>query len=123
MINAIMSLTVTYRLPLPILASWRGVYEETIEAQVPFGKALPKLLDALDLNYTIIEDAPQIGLVEDVIHDAFGNERPHIALISPRTWGREPNTTYYYKYSKSRGKNLPCRKLWVSDGVGYGSVS
>jgi sulfopyruvate decarboxylase beta subunit len=88
MINAIMSLTVTYRMPLPILASWRGVYEENIEAQIPFGKALPKLLDALDLNYTILEDASQIGSVEDVIQDAFDNERPHIALISPRTCGR-----------------------------------
>jgi sulfopyruvate decarboxylase beta subunit len=89
MLNAIMSLTVTYGLPLPILASWRGVYEEQIEAQIPFGKVLPKLLDALELNYTIIEDASQIGLVEDVIQDAFDNERPHIALISPNTCGRE----------------------------------
>jgi len=86
MINTIMSLTVTYRLPLPIIASWRGVYEEQIEAQVPFGKALPKLLDALELKYTIIEDASQMGLVEEAIQDAFYNERPHITLISPRTW-------------------------------------
>jgi sulfopyruvate decarboxylase alpha subunit len=89
MINALMSLTVTYGLPLPILASWRGVYEEQIEAQVPFGKVLPKLLEALELNYTIIEDASQIGLVEYVIQDAFTNERSHIALISPNTCGRE----------------------------------
>jgi len=88
MINALMSLTITYRLPLPIIASWRGVYDENIEAQVPFGRTLPKVLDALELKYTIIEGASQIGLVEDVIQDAFDNERPHIALISPRTCGR-----------------------------------
>ncbi len=93
LINALMSLTVTYRLPLPILASWRGVYEENIEAQVPLGKALPKLLDALELDYTILEDTSQIGLVEDVIQDAFDNERPHIALISPRTWGNTEEIT------------------------------
>jgi len=87
LINALMSLTVTYELPLPILASWRGVYEEHIEAQVPFGKALPRLLDALELRYTIIEDASQIELVDEVVQDAFENDRPHIALISPRTWG------------------------------------
>ncbi|HUV79565.1 MAG TPA: sulfopyruvate decarboxylase subunit alpha [Candidatus Bathyarchaeia archaeon] len=86
LINAIMSLTVTYGLPLPIIASWRGVHEENIEAQVPFGRALPKLLDALELKYTIIESSSQIGLVEEAIQDAFSNERPHIALISPRAW-------------------------------------
>jgi len=85
-INAIMSLSVTYKLPLPIIASWRGVYKESIEAQVPLGKAMPRILDALGLKYTIIEDASQIRLVEEVIQDAFSTERPHIALISPRTW-------------------------------------
>ncbi len=86
MINALMSLTVTYELPLPILASWRGVHDERIDAQVALGTALPRLLDALELRYTIIEDAAQLGSVEDVIQDAFENQRPHIALISPRTW-------------------------------------
>ena len=85
-INAIMSLSVVYKLPLPVIASWRGVYKERIEAQVPLGKALPGVLDALGLKYTIIEDATQIRLVEEVIQDAFSTERPHIALISPRTW-------------------------------------
>ena len=88
LINTLMSLTVTYKLPLPILASWRGVYAENIEAQVPFGKALPKLLDALGLEYTIIESSSQIELVEEVIQDAFTNKRPHIALIAPETCGR-----------------------------------
>lgn len=86
MINALMSLTVTYRLPLPILASWRGVHDEQIEAQVPLGERLPALLTALGVNYTIIENYSQLELVEAVIRDAFDHERPHIALISPRTW-------------------------------------
>ena len=106
-INALMSLTVTYGLPLPILASWRGVYEENIEAQIPFGKALPKLLDALELEYTIIEDASQIGLVEEVIQDAFDKERPHIALISPKTWEtseeiKETSVPYPYQEETRR---------------------
>ena len=40
-LNAIMSLTKTYDLPLPILASWRGVENEIIPAQVPFNAAIP----------------------------------------------------------------------------------
>lgn len=104
LINALMSLTITYGLPLPIIASWRGVYEEKIEAQVPFGMALPKVLDALGLKYTIIEDSAQIGLVEEVIQDAFDNERPHIALIPPRTWesddGIEDNIVSHQKIAR-----------------------
>ncbi len=104
-INAIMSLSVTYKLPLPVIASWRGVYKESIEAQVPLGKALPQVLDALGLKYTIIEDSSQIRLVEEVIQDAFTNERPHIALISPRTWERsddviKENTAPHQKRSR-----------------------
>lgn len=104
LINAVMSLSVAYGLPLPIIASWRGVYEEIIEAQVPFGMALPKVLDALGLKYTIIEDSAQIGLVEEVIQDAFTNERPHIALISPKTWesddGIEDNIVSHQKIAR-----------------------
>ena len=91
-INAIMSLTVTYKLPLPIIASWRGIYKEKIAAQEPLGKAMPKLLDALGLKYTLIDAPTAIGLIEDVIQDAFANERPHIALISPKTWESEART-------------------------------
>ena len=103
-INAITSLTVTYGLPLPIIASWRGVYKEKIEAQVPLGKALPNVLDALELKYTIIENPSEIGSVEEVIQDAFENERPHIALISPKTWESDnvikENTVPHLKRSR-----------------------
>jgi sulfopyruvate decarboxylase alpha subunit len=55
MVNALCSLTKTYELPLPILVSWRGVYKEEIPAQIPLGKRLPKVLEALDIDYCIIE--------------------------------------------------------------------
>ncbi len=111
-INAIMSLTVTYGLPLPIIASWRGVYGEKIEAQIPLGQALPRVIDALGLKYTIIEDSSEISLVEEVIQDAFENERPHIALISPGAWTdkviEEPTATHAHswqlKYERSAGE-------------------
>ncbi|QSZ67343.1 sulfopyruvate decarboxylase subunit beta [Methanofollis aquaemaris] len=89
MLNAIMSLTVTFGLPLPVLASWRGVYEERIPAQIPFNSQLPGVLDALGITYTIIaepSDLPQIG---EVVEDAFAHSRPHVALISPKVWEGE----------------------------------
>ena len=86
MLNALMSLTKTYDLPLPILASWRGVENEAIPAQVPFNSAIPALLDATGIPYTIIRNSSEISLIGSVIKDAFGNSRPHVALVLPKCW-------------------------------------
>ncbi|PAV11545.1 sulfopyruvate decarboxylase [Methanosarcina spelaei] len=86
MINALESLNIICRIPLPILASWRGVYSEGIEAQVPLGTHLPTILEGAGLKYTIIDEAKKLPLLETVITDAFENLRPHIALISPKVW-------------------------------------
>jgi len=86
MLNAILSLTVTFGLPLPILASWRGVYMEKIPAQIPFNTRLPAILGAAGIPYTVVEDAGEIGKIGAVIDDAFLHSRPHVALISPKVW-------------------------------------
>ncbi len=86
MINALESLNVICKIPLPVLTSWRGVYGEYIEAQVPFGVHLPAILKGAELEYTIIGDVEKIYLLENVIKDAFENLRPHVALISPKVW-------------------------------------
>ena len=87
--NALMSLTRTYELPLPIITSWRGVYREKIPAQIPFNKNLPKMLKAFDIPYTIIDDNSKINLIDNAICDAYENNRTHVALISPKTWEKE----------------------------------
>jgi len=87
--NALMSLTRTYELPLPIITSWRGVYTEKIPAQIPFNKNLPKMLKAFDIPYTIIDGNSKINLMDNVICDAYKNSRTHVALISPKTWEKE----------------------------------
>lgn len=86
MINALESLNITAKIPLPILTSWRGVYGEGIEAQIPLGVHLPDILKGAGFEYTIIEEAEQLPLIGNVIRDAFENLRPHIALISPKVW-------------------------------------
>jgi sulfopyruvate decarboxylase subunit beta len=86
MINALESLNVTCKIPLPVLTSWRGVYKEAIEAQVPLGVHLPGILEGAGLAYTIIDEAENLSQLENVITDAFENSRPHIALISPKVW-------------------------------------
>jgi sulfopyruvate decarboxylase subunit beta len=102
MMNAIMSLTKTYDLPLPILASWRGMENETIPAQVPFNAAIPGILDATGIPYTIIHDSTGFGKIGNVIADAYGNLRPHVALVLPGSWDG-PESCW-------KGSPLPPRK-------------
>jgi sulfopyruvate decarboxylase beta subunit len=86
MINALESLNMTYGIPLPILASWRGVYKEPIEAQWQFGKRLPGILAACGIPYTIIESADEIDKIDTAIKDSFLNLCPHVVLMSPAIW-------------------------------------
>lgn len=86
MLNAIMSLSRTYDLPLPVLASWRGVEDEKIPAQVPFNAAIPGILDATGIPYTIIHTSSEFDKIGDIIGDAFKNQRPHVALVLPGAW-------------------------------------
>ncbi len=85
-LNAIMSLTVTFGLPLPILASWRGVYREAIPAQVPFNRAVPEVLRALGIPYTVIRSPGDEELIDEVVRDAYDSMRPHVGLILPSFW-------------------------------------
>jgi len=101
-INAIMSLSVTYGMALPVLASWRGVHHEKIPAQIPLGRALPQVLEALGLPYTVINDHTEVKLVRDAILHAFENEAPHVVLISPRTWEDDPNVGAGVKFPARR---------------------
>ena len=85
-LNAIMSLTVTFGLPLPVLASWRGVYREAIPAQVPFNRAVPEVLAALGIPYTVIRGPEDEALIDMVVRDAYASMRPHVGLILPSFW-------------------------------------
>ncbi|MGA2161735.1 MAG: sulfopyruvate decarboxylase subunit beta [Methanoregula sp.] len=83
MLNAILSLTVTFGLPLPILASWRGREGEKIPAQIPFNRPLPGILSAAGIACTEVSgpDAPhEIG---DAIAAAYQKRIPHVILIRP----------------------------------------
>ncbi len=86
MINALLSLNLTYGIPLPVLASWRGVYKESIEAQWQFGKRLPAILEAAGIKFTIIESPDELDMINDAINDSFTNSHPHVVLVSPSVW-------------------------------------
>ena len=85
-LNALLTLPALYGLPLPILASWRGYYQEKIAAQIPFNEKIPELLSLYQIAYTLILTPEDIPKITDVIADAYHHNRPHIALISPQVW-------------------------------------
>jgi sulfopyruvate decarboxylase subunit alpha len=67
-INALASLYELYKLPVMMIISHRGTEGEFMSAQVPMGKATPKILDALEIPY-------------------FNPKTPDEALkIIPRAW-------------------------------------
>ncbi len=86
-LNAIMTLPFLYNLPILILASWRGIYEEKIVAQIPFNVKIPELLKLYEIDYTIINESYEISLIKSAIQTAFSKMRPHIILLSPKIWG------------------------------------
>jgi len=83
MLNAILSLTVTYGLPLPILASWRGGQSEVIPAQIPFNRPLPGILAAAGIPCTILSESDAARGIGVAIAQSYRAGMPHVILIPP----------------------------------------
>jgi len=83
-INELMSLPVYYRLPLPMLISWRGHYKEGIEAQVPLGKVLPEILSSAGIETLFVETPEDIPLIGEGLDRSFAISAPVAILMSPR---------------------------------------
>ena len=89
MVNALCSLIETYELPLPVIVSWRGVYKEGIPAQIPLGKRLLAILEALDIDYSIIETRNDIRAVCNAMSEAYAQNKAYFILLSPKLWEQE----------------------------------
>ncbi len=83
MLNAILSLSVTFGLPLPILASWRGCEGEKIPAQIPFNRPLPAILSAAGIPWTDVSGPDSQLEIGDAVAEAYKNRTPHVILIRP----------------------------------------
>jgi sulfopyruvate decarboxylase subunit beta len=89
MVNALCSLTFTYRLPLLILASWRGVYNEKISAQIPLGKRLPKILEALGINFHTVSEPEDLDAITQIAQETYASNTQGVILLSPQVWEHE----------------------------------
>ena len=86
LLNALSSLSFTYEIPLPIVASWRGVYREGIEAQVYWGTHLRAVLNALEVQSYEVHTIDDLFLMNEGIRTSFETRLPVVILISPQLW-------------------------------------
>jgi len=88
-VNALCSLTLTYRLPLLMLMSHRGYLHEDIPAQVGMGKAAPKILEALNLHTYVVESPDDLDVIEGAWRTAESAGEPVGVFLTPRLWESE----------------------------------
>lgn len=85
-INALLSLTRLYGMPLLLMLSHRGAAGEKIEAQVPMGRATPKLLEALGIGYLKVVGKGDLAGIRDVAGKAFKDNELKAILLSRSLW-------------------------------------
>ncbi len=123
MINALLSLTGFYGLPVAIFASHRGIYKEKIAAQAPMGLKLPGILEGAGIGFTSIDSASGLKkLVPKMLEKVYSENRIHFFLLSPAIWegsnlkiesGPEPGKKSKNKNAISFGKKLGSQKVTV----------
>ncbi len=86
MINALLSLTQFYELPLAVFVSRRGVYQEKIEAQFPMGRKLPGILAGAGISHSEIDSPEELALVDRGLERAYATNSIHAFLLSPAVW-------------------------------------
>ncbi|HUI45345.1 MAG TPA: sulfopyruvate decarboxylase subunit beta [Nitrospirota bacterium] len=105
MINALLSLTAFYELPLALFVSRRGVYQEKIEAQFPMGRRLPAILAGAGLGYSEINTAADLSLVDRELPEVCRKNVIHAFLMSPAVWEnsdcRSPTAECGFKREKT----------------------
>jgi sulfopyruvate decarboxylase beta subunit len=86
MINALLSLTAFYELPLALFVSRRGIYKEKIEAQLPMGRRLPTIMTGAGIAHAEINNREDFGIVERELQHVYSKSSIHAFLLSPAIW-------------------------------------
>jgi len=86
MINALLSLTSFYELPLALFISQRGVYKEKIAAQLPMGRKLPDILRGSGINFSVISTPKDYSLIQRKLPGVYSSGRIHAFLLNPAIW-------------------------------------
>lgn len=86
MLNALLSLTGFYELPLAVFVSRRGIYKEKIEAQIPMGKRLPAILKGAGISYSVIDGRDDFSIIRKSLPGVYKKNGIHAFLLSPKIW-------------------------------------
>ena len=89
-----------YETPLPIFVSWRGHYQEPIEAQIIFGDKVEDLLKAIDVEYKILASTDDLVGLEDDVAACFTEKKVKVYLLSPEIW--EENSPDYHQFGEPK---------------------
>jgi sulfopyruvate decarboxylase subunit alpha len=84
-LNAITSLLLPYKIPVLAIVSMRGDAGEWNDAQVPMGRAVAPICDAIGVPHATPHDAASVAeIVRAVGHTAFGTRIPAACLLPRR---------------------------------------
>ena len=86
LITELYTLQKLYQVALPIFVSWRGYYQEPIEAQIIFGQKVESLLQAINVEYTICKTSSDLDNLDQSIEDCFNQNKVKVYLLSPELW-------------------------------------
>jgi len=87
-LNALASLPIPYRIPLPMLIGYRGALGEFNATQVQMGQATPAVLKALNIPFFTLErDAEVRVLTEGALKLTYALESPVAILVSTQLVG------------------------------------
>ena len=89
-----------YQSALPIFVSWRGYYQEPIEAQIIFGSKVEDLLNAIDVDYAILKTEADLADLDADIGRCFDANKVKVYLMSPELW--ETNTADFHVFGEPR---------------------
>ena len=87
-LNAIASLAIPYKIPLPMIIGFRGGLGEFNGSQVMMGQAMPDIFRAMRIPYFILKREDEVETVtEGFLRLTFSNEGPAALFISTQLAG------------------------------------
>lgn len=87
-INALASLPIPYRIPVPIIVGWRGDLGEFNSTQVMMGQALPEIFRSLRIPFFELRREDEVAvLTEGFLRICYSTESPAALLISTQLAG------------------------------------
>jgi sulfopyruvate decarboxylase alpha subunit len=85
-VNALMSLTTLYEMPLLILMSHRGGEGEQISAQMPMGGIAPSLLDTMKIDHKSISGSEALDSLVADIKKTFEQNKIFAVFLKRELW-------------------------------------